>query len=160
LAAQQRAPGPQYVGLDQQHIGRMRWAFDGALFMWNSLGFVGRSADIETLTGVAATLRPGGKAVFDLYHPEWLQRNERSGEADDRGAVVRRWLRDGRLFHEIRYSNGRVDDIQFNVYAPEEIRDLARRSGLQPDIEMSWWNTASRPSPDSPRYQLMCLRPA
>jgi hypothetical protein len=35
----------------------------------------------------------------------------------DRGAVsVRRWMRGSRCFHEIRYDNGRVDDIQFDVY--------------------------------------------
>src|SRR5262245_12769318 len=42
--ARQRAAGPCYVALDQRHVGRMKWVFDGALFLWNSLGFVGRSA--------------------------------------------------------------------------------------------------------------------
>jgi SAM-dependent methyltransferase len=158
--AHRRASGPQYVALDQRHIGQLKWVFDGALFLWNSLGFVGRSADLETLAGVAAALRPGGSVVFDLYHPDWLQKNDRSGEPDDRGAAsVRRWTRDGRCFHEIKYANGQVDDIQFNVYRPEEIRDLSRRVGLEPGVEMVWWSSESRPSPGSPRYQLICTRP-
>jgi SAM-dependent methyltransferase len=156
LSAKGRTPAARYVALDQLHIGRMRWEFDGALFMWNSLGFVGRGADLETLAGVARVLRPGGKVVFDLYHPDWLRQNERSGEAD-RGAVsVRRWMRGSRCFHEIRYDSGRVDDIQFDVYQPDEIRDLSQRAGLEPGTDMVRWDPESRPSPNSPRYQLIC----
>lgn len=159
LSAKGRAPGARYVALDQQHIGRMRWQFDGALFMWNSLGFVGRGADFETLAGVVRVLRPGGTVVFDLYHPDWLRENDRSGEPD-RGAVsVRRWMHGNRCFHEIRYDSGRVDDIQFDVYQPDEIRDLSVRAGLTPGGDMVWWNSAKRPSADSPRYQLICARP-
>jgi SAM-dependent methyltransferase len=159
LAARRCAPGPGYLALDQRHIGGMRWCFDGALLLWNSIGFVGRSADLETMTGLAAVIRPGGKVVLDLYHPDWLYRNERSGEPDERGAVVRRWMRDERCFHEIRYATGRVDDIQFDVYRPEEISELCDRAGFEPRVEMVWWNSKTRPSADSPRYQLVCARP-
>jgi SAM-dependent methyltransferase len=134
--ARRRAPGPRYVALDQRHVGCLRGRFDGALVLWNSLGFVGRGTDLETLRGLAAVLRPGGVIAFDLYHPEWMRQNERAGEPDQRGAAVRRWVREGRCFHEIRYADGRVDDIQFDLYLPEEICDLARQAGLEPGAEM------------------------
>jgi len=157
-SAECRAPGAVYVALDQQHIGRMRWQFDAALFMWNSLGFAGRDADLETLSGVARVLRRCGRVVFDLYHPEWLRQNERSGEAD-RGAIsVRRWMQSNRCFHEIRYESGRVDDIQFDVYEPEQIRELCLRASLKPITEMMGWDSSARPSADAPRYQLICER--
>jgi SAM-dependent methyltransferase len=153
-------PGARYVALDQRHIGRMNWTFDAALFMWNSLGFAGRGADLETLAGVASVLRPGGKVVFDLYHPDWLGRNERSGEPD-RGAVsVRRWMRGTRCLHEIRYASGRLDHIQFDVYQPDHIVALCLQAGLAPRDDMVGWDSGSRPSADSPRYQLVCIRPA
>lgn len=158
VLANRRAPGPWYVALDQRHVGQMRWTFDGALFLWNSLGYVGRSTDFETLAGAAEALRPGGQVVFDLYHPDWLDRNQRAGEPDDRGAAVRRWMRNGRCFNEIRYADGRVDDIQFDVYRPEEMRDLTRRAGLEPGVEMTGWSPESLPSAESPRYQLICAR--
>jgi SAM-dependent methyltransferase len=158
--AMHRQAGPDYVALDQRHIGQMRWVFDAALLLWNSLGFVGRDADLSLVAGIARVLRPGGRLVFDLYHPDWLSRNERAGEPDDRGAVVRRWMRDGRCFHEIRYGSGRVDDIQFDVYQPEEIRELCRRAGLIPGADMVWWKAEVRPSSSVPRYQLVCTRPA
>lgn len=153
------SPGPRYVALDQRHVGRMRWAFDAALVLWNSIGFVGRNADVETLTGLADAVRPGGRVVFDLYHPDWLHRNEKSGERDERGPAVRRWMRDGRCFNEIRYVDGTIDDIQFDVYHPVEMRHLCRTAGLEPDIEMVGWSSQSRPSADTPRYQVVCMRP-
>ena len=110
------------------------------------------------MTGVAAVLRPGGKVILDLYHPEWLRRNERAGEPDDRGASVRRWMRGSRCCHQIRYANGQVDDIQFDVYEPSESRDLCHRHGFEADAEMVWWNPQTPASPEYPRYQLVCTR--
>jgi 2-polyprenyl-3-methyl-5-hydroxy-6-metoxy-1,4-benzoquinol methylase len=78
--ARERAPGPWYVAIDQRHIGHMRWEFDAVLVIWNSLGFVDRAADLETVAGVARVLRPGGKVLFDMYHSTgWLRsaRNDR-----------------------------------------------------------------------------------
>lgn len=63
-----------------------------------------------------------------------------------------------RCMHEIRYPNGQVDDIQFDVFQPEEIRDLCRHAGLEPQIEMARWSPELCPSADFPRYQLICLR--
>ena len=152
-SARRRAPGPRYLALDQRHIGRLRWEFDGAIVLWNSLGFAGRGGDLETLTGLARVLRPGGRLALDLYHPGWLARNQRDGR-DERGPAVKRWLREGRLFHEIRYENGRMDAIEFDVYPPDEIGALCRRAGFQPRAELVWWQSAE-PSAESPRYQLI-----
>lgn len=158
--ARQRAAGPRYVALDQRHIGSLRWQFDAALVLWNSLGFVDRGTDADTLAALAHVLRPGGRVLLDLYHPEWLHRHQRAGETDDRGAAVRRWIRDGRCLHEIRYPNGRVDDIQFNVYTPHEIEELARDAGLTPLATMAEWRPTSPPSTAHPRYQFCAERPA
>jgi len=156
--AQRRAPGPRYVALDQRHVGSMRWTFDAVLILWNSMGFSTRHNDIETLRGVAQVLRPGGKAVLDLYHPDWLRENESPGEPDSEGLAIRRWVKDGRCFHEIRYPDGSVDDIQFNVYTPDELRTVTRTAGLEATAEMVWWDPELDPSRDFARYQLECTR--
>jgi SAM-dependent methyltransferase len=157
--AQTRAPNARYVALDQRHAGAMRWRFDAAIVLWNSLGFVGRDADLDTLRGLASVLRPGGRLVLDLYHPDWLLRNDRAGERDARGANVRRWTRDGRCFHEIRYDSGRVDDIQFEVYRPDEMRSLCARAGLRTEAELVGWRADVPPSAAVPRYQLLACVP-
>src|SRR6185436_14098080 len=103
--------------------------------------------------------RPGGRVILDLYHPDWLSRNEKAGEPDMRGAFVRRWVRNGRCFHEIGYASGRVDPIQFEIYQPEEIREVCRGAGLCPEADMVFWDRAARPNGDAPRYQMVCSRP-
>ena len=157
--ARRSSPRPRYVALDQRHIGRLRWVFDAALVLWNSLGFVGRTVDFETLAGCAAVLRPGGKVLLDLYHPDWLERHQGSGERDARGPVVWRWVHRGRCFHEIRYANGHIDDIQFDIYYPQEIRELAQHAGLEPLVAMASWRPEALPDAQWPRYQLVCVRP-
>ena len=158
--ARERAPGPQYVAIDQRHVGRMRWEFDAALVIWNSLGFVDRSADLDTVAGLTAILRRGGKVLFDMYHPDWMRARQLRGESDSPDAVsVRRWVHDTRCVHEIRYPSGETDDIQFELYQPEELSDLARAAGFVPGPPMTWWTAGRPPTREVGRYQVICTRP-
>ncbi len=159
--ARERAPGPQYIALDQRHVGRMRWEFDAVLVIWNSLGFVDRAADLETVAGFAAVLRPGGKVLFDMYHPDWMRDYARSAAtAAPQPVSVRRWVDGRRCFHEVRYPSGHTDDIQFELYQPEELSELARAGGLIPGDPMTWWTPGRSPSANDARYQGVCTRPA
>ena len=157
--AQDRAPGPWYVALDQRDVGSMRWHFDAVLVLWNSLGFVDRTADLETVVGLTAILSRGGKVLFDMYHPDWVRDHELPGEPDpDHGAAVRRWVRQRRCFHEIRYPSGQCDDIQFELYQPDELSELVRTAGLVPGRAMTWWDMSRSPSRQIGRYQIVCTR--
>ena len=158
LTARRNASGPQYIVLDQQYVGRMDWQFDAAIVLWNSLGFVDRSTDLSTLTGLAKVVRPGGKLILDLYHPGWLEQNQQSGKLDPRRTVIHRWLLAGRSYHEIRYPDSTVDHMSFNVYLPEEMQDLLAQAGFRTQTEMVWWDPKKKPSADYARYQLVCVR--
>mgnify|MGYP003578650147 CR=1 FL=1 len=46
--------------------------------------------------------RRGGPLLLDLYHPDWLAANGQAGTSKARGALIDRWLEDGRSCHEIR----------------------------------------------------------
>jgi SAM-dependent methyltransferase len=152
------APGASYVALDQRDVGQLRWRFDAAIILWNSFGFGSRSDDITTLAGLRRVLRPGGRLLMDLYHPEWLGSNPRAEFIDERGASITRYVRDGRCFHAICYPDGVVDDIQFNVYGPEEMDRLLRSAGFEPQSYLVWWNDEHPPGPDHARYQVVCTR--
>lgn len=153
-----RAPGPSYVALDQHQVGRLRWRFDAALVLWNSIGFAGRSGDRQTLLGLWTVLRPDGALVLDLYHPGWLRRNEAQRTSERDGVSVRRWVSGHRCFNEIQYGSGAIDRIDFDVYLPEEIRELAREADFEPGAAMVWWNPEICPGPQHARYQLICRR--
>lgn len=153
-------PGGRFVALDAKHVGDPRWTFDVAIALWNSIGFDDRDDDVTTLAGLAGVLRPGGRLVLDLYHPDWLAAHELSGAVDARGATVDRWLDDGRSCHRFRYADGTEEDIQFNVYLPDEMAALLSEVGLRPDAYLVWWKSEQAPSAEHARYQVVAVREA
>jgi SAM-dependent methyltransferase len=153
-------PGGRFVGLDAKHVGHVRWTFDAAISMWNSIGFGTRDEDVETVAGLGRVLRPGGRLMLDLYHPDWLAAHEQGGVADARGVTIDRWLDEGRSCHRFRYADGTEEDIQFNVYRPDEIAPLLRAAGLRPEAYLVWWKTDQAPSAECARYQIVAVREA
>ena len=143
--AERHAPGPKHVAMDQRDVGLMPWIFDGIFVLWNSIGFGTRANDEETLGGVARVLRPGGKFLIDLYHPEWLA-DQPDIEVRSNSATVRRWIERGRCFHVITHDDGTVDDIQFNVYRPDVITEMLERVGITAQSRMTWWSTERAPT--------------
>ncbi len=133
----------------------LRWLFDVAVVFWNSLGFRSRSDDLGTLRGLREVLRPGGRALFDLYHPDWLAANQLRASIDMRGATISRWLSGGRSCHEICYADGSVDRMSFNVYRPAEFSALLRAAGIRVDAVLVWWKADVQPSAEYARYQII-----
>lgn len=158
LAGASRSPSVRYVALDQRHVGNLSWTFDVAVVLWNSIGFGSRADDRDVLGGLARVLRPGGRLLLDLYHPDWLRANVQNGAVDARGATIDRWLEDGRSCHAIRYADGSVDRIAFNVYDPDEIDRLLRAAGFRVNELLVWWRSDTRPSPEFARYQVVSTR--
>jgi SAM-dependent methyltransferase len=156
--ARRLCEGATYVALDQRHIGHLRWTFDVAVVLWNSFGFLSTENDRETLRGLARVVRPGGRLLLDLYHPDWLAANPQSGTLHDRGATINRWVRNGRCFHQIRYPDGSYDEIEFNVYRPDEIATMLCDAGFRADADLVWWKTEISPGPRFARYQTVSTR--
>lgn len=156
--ARQRAPRPTYIALEQAHAGAMRWTVDAALILWNSLGYVDRAADLATLRSVAHVLRPGGRLVLDLYHPEWLRGQPSQPTQPRPGVSVRRWVESNRCINEIRYADESTDRIAFNVYMPDEARALMYEAGITAATEMVWWDPSQSASSAHARYQIIGVR--
>ena len=56
--------------------------FDAVINMFSSFGYLESEAeDAKVLRGVAAALRPGGRALFDLINREWVIRNQVADES-------------------------------------------------------------------------------
>ena len=56
--------------------------FDAVINMFSSFGYLESEAeDAKVLRGVAAALRPGGRALFDLINREWVVRNQVADES-------------------------------------------------------------------------------
>jgi SAM-dependent methyltransferase len=150
--------GGRFVALDYRHVGHMRWTFDVVTSYWNSIGFGSRDEDALVLRAIRQVLRPAGRLLIELYHPEWLEAHQLRGVADPRGATVDRWLEDGRSCHTFRYADGSIDDIRFNVYRPDEMARVLTDAGFRVEERLVWWKTEQQPGPDQPRYQLVAVR--
>src|SRR3989449_9552141 len=56
--------------------------FDAVINMFSSFGYLESEAeDAKVLRGVAAALRRGGRALFDLINREWVFRNQVEDES-------------------------------------------------------------------------------
>src|SRR6266704_3184420 len=56
--------------------------FDAVINMFSSFGYLESEAeDAKVRRGVAAALRPGGRALFDLINREWVIRNQVADES-------------------------------------------------------------------------------
>src|SRR3989454_827215 len=56
--------------------------FDAVINMFSSFGYLESEAeDAKVLRGVAAALRPSGRALFDLINREWVIRNQVANES-------------------------------------------------------------------------------
>jgi SAM-dependent methyltransferase len=156
--ARHRAPGLRCVALDQRDIGSLKSGFDAALILWNSIGYGSAHDDLRTLRGVHHVLRPGGRLIVDLYHPEWLAANSSGTRIDTRGATIRRWVQDGRCCHRIEYDAGGVDEMAFRVYAPKEFKEVLRQVGFTESQLLVRWQEAAKASSKVARYQMVAAR--
>lgn len=156
--ARKATPDGRFVALDFRHVGHLRWQFDVVTNFWNSLGFATPDDDAEMFDGVRRILRPGGRFLLDLYHPDWLAAHELRGVADPRGATVDRWLADGRSCHVFRYADGSTENVRFHVYRPDDMAALLEGAGFRVDHQLVWWREEVVPGPEYARYQLVCVR--
>jgi SAM-dependent methyltransferase len=157
--ARQRVPMATFLVLDQREVATLPDHFDIAIILWNSIGFASREGDGDVLRQIACVLRPAGRLILDMYHPDWLKHHEQHGVRDARGATIHRWCADGRSHHRIEYDNGTVDHIDFNVYRPDEITELLRAAGFEVSPPMVWWTPVAIVSGADARYQLVAQLP-
>jgi SAM-dependent methyltransferase len=158
--ARTRAPEVQFVELDQRRVGELVGPFDLALILWHSIGHASRADDEQTIQAIASVLRPGGILLLDMFHPDWLATHGRNDYHDERGATINRHLRGGRCINRIAYVGGGVDHIEFNVYAPAEMTQLATVAGFDVAAPIAWWRPELPASGEHARYQLTCRKAA
>ena len=69
--------GPDYVRADYRELPLPDAAFDAALNLFTSLGYLGDEEDTRVLAEVRRVLRPAGRLVIETMHRDWLVRGFR-----------------------------------------------------------------------------------
>ena len=163
LAEAQRRAGdgtwPQLIQADYRELPFGDAAFDGALNLYTSLGYLGDEQDTKVLSEIARVLRPGGRLVIETMHRDLLVRSFQ--EHDWKLLGEGRLLLEQRTFDPVAGvtqttqtlidRTGERDSRTFEarIYTATELASMLRRAGFAKatchgDLHGAPFSTAAR----------------
>ncbi|HTO52395.1 MAG TPA: class I SAM-dependent methyltransferase [Myxococcota bacterium] len=159
-AAAAAPPGARFRTLDMRALDALRESFDGVLSLWHSFGYFDDAGNRDALRQMAARLTPNGRLLIDVYNRDHIAKLPLQEHLERGGRVVhsrRSW--DGPRHRVVlEYEGGGSDEVEFQLYTPEEFTELARSVGLRPLLACAWFRESVRPSEDHARMQLLFER--
>lgn len=153
--ARVRAPTATFHCLDQRDLSMLQGPFDAAIILWQSFGYFDPRTNDAILADLAQLLRPGGRLLLDLFHPDCVAATEGT-EIEARGgsgARIRNRIEEGRLRSTIRYADGATDVMDFELFPPSTLAERAALAGFSLVEQCCWWEENRLPDPAVQRYQ-------
>lgn len=132
--------------------------FDAVICMWQSFGFFDRATNASVLAQIGGHLRPGGRAVLDIYNRAFFEQRQGTRATQQRGetVVTTQQIEDDRLEVTLDYLERKERDVfAWQVFTPQSIAQLAQSHGLDTVLACSGFNEDEAPSRDIPRMQLV-----
>ena len=133
---------------------------DAVTNLWASFGYFDDAGNEAVLRQIAGVLRPGGRALIDLYNREHMQSlpaSEMTSRAGQTVTTERIWL--GNRFRvRLAYSSGGSDEFEWRLYTPEELSDICATAGLNTLLACAWFNESLPASAEHARMQLVLER--
>ena len=160
-AKNKQIPRAIFKAMDMRETFKLNQEFDGVINLWHSFGYYDAATNASILQDVANTLRPRGRAVFDIYnrdHMRTLPEREVSTRNDIEITTIRTWD-DDRLRCEIHYDSAPVDVLEWQLYSPDEFAQIAQASGLAELMRCAWFDESLSPSAEHARMQFVFERP-
>jgi D-alanine-D-alanine ligase len=154
-SARLQAPNSRFIRLDQRDLDRVPGRFDALIVLWQSFGYFDSGTNDRVLAHMAGLLRPGGRLLIDLFHPDHLAATA-GATIEARGSPgvrISNVVRDGRLESTIRYPEGAAEVMDFELYSPEALQRRAERAGFSLVEQCCWWEEGRLPDPSVQRYQ-------
>jgi SAM-dependent methyltransferase len=149
--------GASFQVLDMRDLESLSQTFDGVLNLWASFGYFDDATNEAILRRVAEKLRPGGRAIIDIYNRDHMLTLPAEESAERDGVTVRtkrRWL-GSRLNVQLEYGSGAADEFEWRLYTPTEFSNLANAVGLQPIVSCAWFDESKAPSAEHARMQFV-----
>ena len=146
--------------MDMRGLAALPQRFDGALSLWHSFGFFDDATNAQIVRSVLEKLRPGGRAVFDVYNRHHMRRlptEESSERHGSRFRTTRTWRGD-RLRVEIDYEAGGQDRFEWQLYSPDEFSAMCRAAGFTVLASCAWFDETLEPGPEHARMQFLLER--
>ncbi len=145
---------------DMRRLEELGETFDAVINLWASFGYFDDATNGAVLCQIASVLRPGGRALIDVYHRDHMLRLPETDTAERAGTVVttrRSWL-GNRLRVELTYATGGGDQFEWRLYTPDELSQLCAAAGLRTVLTCAWFTETLPASPEHARMQLVLER--
>lgn len=146
---------------DMRDLTSLHERFDAVVNLWHSFGYFDDATNEAIVRQVASVLRPGGRALFDVYNREHMERLPLAEQGTRAGVAfetTRRW--DGRRLRVgIDYARGGRDEIEWRLYSPDEFEHMCSEAGLAPLVRCAWFDESRAPSEEQARMQFLVERP-
>jgi SAM-dependent methyltransferase len=148
---------------DMRALPIVSGTLDAVVCLWQSFGHFDDATNLAVLAEVARVLRPGGRAIFDVYHRLHYERarGERVMEHNGLRIVEQRSIHGDRLRVALRYeiaADRRVvgtDAFEWRLYTPRELTAEGHRVGLLAKLTCSGFDETSLAAADAPRMQVV-----
>jgi SAM-dependent methyltransferase len=149
--------GPDYVVADIQNYQPESGMFDATIVMGQSFGHFDAETNRDILRRLASGVRKHGRIIIDLWNPEFFAARQGERELNTPLGVVREQKRvdDDRLFVQLHYPDGAQEQFEWQLFAPEQMKQLAKSVGLSLLIAGMDFDATRRPSPANPRIQFV-----
>lgn len=158
--AQQQYPGQRFVVADMRHLPNPGQTFDAVVNLWHSFGYFDDQTNEAVLRQVHHVLRPGGRALFDIYNREHLatlparEVTERDGK---RIHTTRQW-RGHRQHVTLAHEGTVMDTFEWRLYDPSEFENICAAAGLHTLVRCAWFDEKLPPGPQHARMQFVLER--
>jgi SAM-dependent methyltransferase len=145
---------------DMRSLDVLGERFDAVTNLWASFGYFDDATNEAVLRQIAGVLRPGGRALFDLYNREHMLSLPASEITSRAGTTVTtERIRLGNRFRvRLAYSSGASDEFEWRLYTPAELAHICATVGLDTLLVCAWFNESLPASAEHARMQLVLER--
>ena len=142
-------------------LAALQQTFDGVLNLWHSFGYYDDVTNQDILRQVHDVLRPGARALFDIYNRDHMMRRPPLEVGERAGKTVRTshsW-RGNRHRVVLEYDGQRQDTFEWRLYTPAEFEAICEEAGLRLLLKCAWFDPSLAPASEHARMQFLLERP-
>lgn len=153
-------PEGRFEAGDMRALASLGETFDGVLNLWHSFGYFDDETNRDVLRQVRDVLRPGGRAIFDIYNRDHFAQRPLVETAERGGRAIRttRSWHGPRHRVVLQYDGQSGDTFEWRLYTPAEFEEVCRSVGLHSLHSCAWFDESITPSPEHARMQFVLER--
>jgi SAM-dependent methyltransferase len=149
--------GPDYIQSDVRDFQPGAAAYDLIIVMGQSFGCFDAETNREWFARLARGTRSGGRIILDLWNPEFFAAHQGERDLETAAGIVRenKSVRDGRLLVRLAYPDGVMENFEWELFTPAQMRSLADGARLVLVNACTNFDADTKPNAANPRIQFV-----